>query len=135
VFHLRNVCTCADISEWIVVVINQEGKCEIHVREILSNKQDDAGNEIEADDYGSWGSPRKLAFWKARGFVMDFVKGHHMGKLGGVYGDLRDPGFVISHESSSYNPEDGATKDIDRLWGSYSNWTHFMNQISRTSFK
>lgn len=89
VFHFRNTCSCADVVQWIFVWDTGGLKHEIHVREIN-----------EKSDYPKAEYPKKLGlrFYKDRDYIIDYVAKHHMTKLGGVYGDIRDKGYVISYE-------------------------------------
>lgn len=138
VFLFHDTCTCADINKWILVWDIEENREYIHVREI-HNKS----------DYPRSQYPKKLNvnFYKKRKFIIDYVDEYHMTKLGGVYGDIRDIGYVISYEkySDAYlnrlreivgkEFEDAISglgeNDTKHLFHYYSEWASFTNKINR----
>lgn len=120
VFHVRNSCSCADIVDWLVVWDHDEGAEEIHVRQVWTTGHDYKKN----NQFTQRGN---LKFWKDRGYVVDYVEKHHMSRLGGVYGDIRDSGYIASFKrytgelaGLSESMEDGP----DRLGHFYNDWKH-----------
>lgn len=131
VFYFENTCSCADVVKWILVWDINEFKSEIHVREIN-----------ERSDYPRKQYPKKLGlkFYKDRQFIIDYVEKHHMTKLGGVYGDIRDSGYVISYEKygmGNANAEiqnhfvklNESIKDKFSLFYYYSAWRNFTRTL------
>lgn len=105
VYHVRNTCSCAPIVDWIVVWDRDEHCDEIHVREIHAKS-----------DYPKSNYPEKLGlkFYRDRKFVIDYVKKHHMTNLGGVYGDIRDKGYIVSLEYYHPDPNDAAMDNYSK---------------------
>lgn len=121
VFHIRNVCSCAEVVQWIVIW-DKRHDCEesIHVRQIH-----------DKSDYPKSQYPEKLGlkFYKDRKYEMEYVQKHHMTNLGGVYGDTRDRGYIASikrytGELSRLNRPDSAI--TNSLFHFYSSYTHAM---------
>lgn len=123
-FEVSNSCTCSDENRWIVIVSGDRFRRDLHVRIIHRH-----GN------YPRKQYPDKLnvRFFRDRNFVMDFVDKYHMTKLGGVYGDIRDIGYVISYEQRlggmSELDEFSAKKDQFHLHHFYRTWCHFTGML------
>ena len=84
---VSDFATMSDKNKWIIVEDKERGR--IHIRIIYDD---------EESDYPESAYPQKLSlqFHKDRDFNMEHVKKLHMTKLGGVYGDSRDTGYVLT---------------------------------------
>jgi hypothetical protein len=124
VFLVHNSCTCSDKNQWIVVITGDRLGRQLHVRVIY-----------DKSDYPRKDYPDKLSlkFYKDRDFVMKYVEKHHMTKLGSVYGDIRDRGYVISYEQSLGNfaklDKHNETNDQYHLYSFYKDWRNFTDMM------
>lgn len=118
VLTLESTCSCADITKWLIVWDDDELKSDIHIRELYRRGD---GRPLGTDR-------PTLKFHQQREFEMDYVEKHHMTKLGGVYGDIRDAGYIISYEI--YHGKFGKKmnkfiKDRFHIAHFYEKWKHF----------
>lgn len=88
-FVVKNTCSCADVVNWLVVWETSRIMTKIHVRELYPDSESD----YPSSDYPS---KLNLQFFKDRNFNINYIQEYHMTKNGGVYGDSRDKGYVIS---------------------------------------
>lgn len=129
-FHIRNTCTCAPISQWLIVWDKEEFEEQIHVRELHDKWKKN-----------SYPKQLSLKFYEKREFVMEYVDKYHMGELGGIYGDIRDPGYIISRkrylgELAKLNDREGRS-DLNHLFCFYNQYRHAFYQLNwlKSAFK
>ena len=125
VFHVKNICTCSDQNQWIVIHDTNKLEEKLHIRIIYDDKE---------SDYPSKNYPEKvnLKFWQDREFVCEYVEKFHMTKLGSIYGDVRDKGYVITYIRSDV-PELDKLYAMNNRYGTHYflyPWKHFSDMIS-----
>ncbi len=127
VFHIYNSCSCADVTNWIVVWEKRDAEEKIHVRGFYLDEQ---------SDYPKAQYPDKLnlQFYRDRDFQIKYIEKYHMTNKGSVYGDMRDKGYIIS--ISRYTDkflEENLNKfgrmDLHSLYYFYNNYVHFMYNV------
>lgn len=85
---ISDIVTCSDDNMFII--IEDKKRKLAHVRIIVKQQK---------SDYPRNQYPHKLGlrFYKDRDFNMEYVKELHMTNKGGVYGDSRDEGYVLTY--------------------------------------
>lgn len=126
VFVVANSFTVADVTQWLVIWDH----CGI---ERISDAQAYVGELHEKEDYPRKRYPDKLGrkFWKARKFVAEYVDAHYMTKLGSIYGDTRDPGFVarVRRSFDSDRRPVNRTEPVHGGYARYASWVHAMSNL------
>jgi len=89
---LHDIVCCSEDN--LYVIIEDLERERVHIRLIVDDKK---------SDYPRKPYPTKLCmrFYRDRDFNMEYVEKWHMTNLGGVYGDIRDTGYVLSYDKTS----------------------------------
>jgi len=121
VFHLKDNSSYADINNWIIIHDFSDTYYSVHIRQLH-----------EKGDYPKSAYPKKLnkKFWKDRNYICDYVEKYHMTKLGSVYGDIRDIGYVVSYKDVWLAESRFPSFDGD-YWQRY----YFYSQFKEICFK
>ncbi len=114
VIEFSDVVTCSEENHWLI--INDKKRRRIHVRIIWDYPYSDnrKGNEYV--------NRPNLKWWKERDFNVEYIEELHMTRLGGVYGDARDKGYVLTY-SYGYGRQ-------DTVWHVYSKFVHIFRNIN-----
>lgn len=126
VFVVSDYVTCSDICKWIVILDRSEWYNNIHIR-IIYDKA----------DYPKQAYPDKvnLKFWKDRKFICDYVDEYHMTNKGGIYGDIRDKGYVISYmkiNDPQFTSFDNNILEMNKWYCFYNEWHQFTRLVNYT---
>lgn len=91
---LKDSVCCRDTDRYIFIEDKVRGRT--HIRVIVPD---------EKSDYPHERYPKRLClqFFKDREFVMDYQESLHMTNKGGVYGDIRDTGYVLSFGGEGFS--------------------------------
>lgn len=91
---LKDSVCCRDTDRYIIIEDKVRGRT--HIRVIVQ--------EVNSD-YPKERYPKRLClkFFEDRGFVMEYQESLHMTNKGGVYGDIRDTGYVLSFGGEGFS--------------------------------
>lgn len=133
VFRLYDSPTCADINNWIIVYDHCETEESVYIAQIWMDSVGRFKSDYPKTQYTT---RPNLKFWKDREYNTDFEDKYHFTKLGGIYGDSRDPGYLISF--SRYIGCLEALNDIKPsriydMWPQYNKWQHMMSNVKYMS--
>jgi len=87
---IDDYATTSDENKY--VIIEDKSRFRIHIRNIVEKNKSDYPRKRHPEKLG-------LRFYRDRDFNMNYDEKHHMTNLGGVYGDERDQGYVISYDT------------------------------------
>lgn len=85
VMRVRDHVTCGDLTDFLVTLTENK----LHIRKLWKNSDYRKGNQYV--------SCPNFKFYKDRNFNMEFNERLHHTPLGGVYGDARDDGYIVTY--------------------------------------
>jgi hypothetical protein len=79
--------TCSDDN--LFIVVQDKKRHQVHIRIIKTPEESDYKKS-------QFCQKPSLEFYRVREYSVNFVEDFHMTDLGGIYGDTRDPGYVLT---------------------------------------